>query len=809
MLRAIALLCCLPAVALAQTSAPPDGVVHPLSAVGFGTSAAMADSMLYLGRPGTLIGFPVPTSDAGVVFAYRRTADGWVPAAELAPPARAPADLFGAALALSSEYLVVGAPGDGAGKGGAVWVFSRTGGATAATQLPHAASAPGDRFGSSVGIRGTTILVGAPGAGDRRGAAVAYHLRGNRWVEGATVSAASRDTLDGFGESVAVGSRFAFVGAPGQSPVAGLGQLRRNAGHGAIYSYPLTGTNLSTPTVMTSSDTAVASLGWALLEDNGALWAGAPTSHGGNGAVLRMEVRGHDWNTTATLLPSSAGSRLTGFALARAGDDLIVGAPFSRGTGGAALVFRRNADGDWTEAEKLEPTITGIAGLAGFAVAAADTRAVVGTPMTSFFAGLGHAYRKEDGGWKEGEPVVDRDPGLAAVRGGEQKCEQGTAGEFSCSNVDLVAFLPTQSFGAPRGIMMNDLWGWTDPETGHEIAIVGRMDATVFLDVTDAANPVWLGTLPLTEGARPNLWRDMKVYKDHAFIVSDGAGPHGMQVFDLRRLRHVTAPPETFAPDTVYRGINSAHNIVINEASGFAYTVGNSSGGETCGGALHMIDIRDPRHPTFAGCFADTTMGNNRTGGTHDAECVTYAGPDTRYRGYEICFTASETALGIADVTDKSAPRAIGRVTHPTTQYVHQGWLSDDQRYFFVNDEGDEVAGTVPRTRTLVYDVSDLEDPIVKTEFLGTTSASDHNLYVKGRYMYQSNYVAGLRIIDVADPEHPVEVGFFDTVPTGANAPGFAGSWSNYPFFKSGTIVVTSMREGVFLLRHRPDAPVP
>ena len=80
---------------------------------------------------------------------------------------------------------------------------------------------------------------------------------------------------------------------------------------------------------------------------------------------------------------------------------------------------------------------------------------------------------------------------------------------------------------------------------------------------------------------------------------------------------------------------------MINENTGFAYTVGNSMGGETCGGALHMIDIRDPLNPKFAGCYADPALGLQRTGSTHDAQCVTYHGPDARYHGREICFSSS------------------------------------------------------------------------------------------------------------------------------------------------------------------------
>ncbi len=69
--------------------------------------------------------------------------------------------------------------------------------------------------------------------------------------------------------------------------------------------------------------------------------------------------------------------------------------------------------------------------------------------------------------------------------------------------------------------------------------------------------------------------------------------------------------------------------------------------------------------------------------------------------------------------------------------------------------------------------------------------------------MYQSNYASGLRVLDISDPGNPREVGFFDTTPGLSNGPGYSGSWSNYPYFKSGTIAVSSVGEGLFLLRKR------
>ena len=164
--------------------------------------------------------------------------------------------------------------------------------------------------------------------------------------------------------------------------------------------------------------------------------------------------------------------------------------------------------------------------------------------------------------------------------------------------------------------------------------------------------------------------------------------------------------------------------------------------------------------------------------------------------------SANETALSIAVVTDPTNPVALSRASYPSVGYSHQGWLTEDHHYYYMNDELDEIAGQ-PRTRTLIWDVSDLDDPQLIKEHFGTQEATDHNLYVRGDIMYQSNYQSGLRVLDISDPENPVEVGYFDTVPYGDNSAGMGGSWSNYPFFESGIVIVTSGREGLFVLKKR------
>jgi choice-of-anchor B domain-containing protein len=472
--------------------------------------------------------------------------------------------------------------------------------------------------------------------------------------------------------------------------------------------------------------------------------------------------------------------------------------------------FSRAADGTWNWSGTMEPDDLGPNAFYGGSLAAGDDLVVVGALGTDIAQGTGFVYRRNASGeWALSGILEDHAGDMAAMVGSEVKCEDGAAGVFDCADMDVLAFIPTGQLGAKRGVFVNDLWGWTDPETGREYAIVGRVDATVFIDITDPTNPVWVGELPMHEGATANFWRDIKVYADHAFIVADGAGPHGMQVFDLKQLRSVTTTPAMFEETAHYDGIASSHNIVINEETGYAYAVGASGGAETCGGAFHMINIQDPSSPTFAGCFGDTNAGRRSTGYTHDAQCVVYRGPDEDYQGNEICFGSSETALTIADVTDKENPVAVAAAGYPNVGYAHQGWLTDDHRFFYLNDELDELSQDMEGTRTLIWDLSDLDDPVMVREHFGTTRSSDHNLYVRGDLMYQSNYVSGLRVLDISDPENPVEVAFFDTVPFGDDNPGFGGSWSNYPYFESGTVVVTSSREGVFLLKKRPTEMTP
>lgn len=345
--------------------------------------------------------------------------------------------------------------------------------------------------------------------------------------------------------------------------------------------------------------------------------------------------------------------------------------------------------------------------------------------------------------------LADQEPAQVMEPMSFTPCVAGMAGIYPCSNVDLGAFLPNSTIGGGNG---SSIWGWTDPFTGKEYALMGRSNGTAFVDISNPASPIYLGNLPTATGT--SSWRELKAFDTQAYIISDSNGQHGMQVFDLTQLRTVASPPVTFTAPR-YTLFGSAHDIAINPDTGFLYVVGISTGGaNACSGSLHMIDVSDPATPTFAGCAGSAY--------THDTTCVVYHGPDAQHRGKEICINSNGNQstggqVVVMDVTNKAAPALISARTYNGAGYVHQGWLTEDHRYFFEDDELDET-NFGHNTHTYVWDMFDLDDPVLVHTYIGPTTAIDHNQFIVGNRSYQANYRAGLAFWTSPTPWPPSKV---------------------------------------------------
>jgi len=384
-----------------------------------------------------------------------------------------------------------------------------------------------------------------------------------------------------------------------------------------------------------------------------------------------------------------------------------------------------------------------------------------------------------DEDWRK---LADREPPVEGpiVTASDPAGLTPSGSQFDAENAALLAWMPLSAFpgGQATG---NDCWGYLSP-SGREYAIMGLEKGTAFVEVTQPTNPQLVEYIP---GAT-SLWHDVKVIGEYAYAVSEGG--LGIQVIDLSL---IDSGLVTLIKNKTQAGHSTTHNIAANTDSGYLYL----TGANIQNGGLVAVSTDDPTDPTIAGAWNDRYV--------HDAQVVTYT--DGPYAGREIAFCFNGGfGVEIIDVTDKGNMVKIGGSSYPGVAFTHQGWISEDKQLLYVNDELDE-GNTVSVTTTRVFDISDLSSPTLLGTFSTGKPAVDHNLYVHEGLVYQANYRSGLRVFDATtSPASPPEVAWFDTYPDNDN-PSFNGAWSVYPYLPSGTIIVSDIERGLFLLDVNPE----
>lgn len=222
----------------------------------FGVSVSISGDYAIVGASGEDGGNGDPIRGAGAAYIYCRTGvDAWDRGTKVVAPDAQVGDGFGVSVAISGDYAIVGAHGEDGGSGdpltyaGAAYVFGRTGANTwdSGTKLVALDAQSSDLFGASVAISGDYAIVGAEhddgGSGDPlRGAGAAYvfyRTGGNAWDSGTKLVAPDTQADDFFGFSVAISGDHAIVGAMGED--GGGGDPLRSAG--AAYVFHRTGAN--------------------------------------------------------------------------------------------------------------------------------------------------------------------------------------------------------------------------------------------------------------------------------------------------------------------------------------------------------------------------------------------------------------------------------------------------------------------------------------------------------------------------------------------------------------------------------------
>ena len=373
----------------------------------------------------------------------------------------------------------------------------------------------------------------------------------------------------------------------------------------------------------------------------------------------------------------------------------------------------------------------------------------------------------------------------------QAKCKNGKAGTYFCKNIDLVGYVDGATMG---GAGVADVWGWVDPETKKEYAILGTSGGVQFIDVTKPSAPIYMGRLPVKAPGNALIWQELDILNDHAYIVCD-LDPCGLQIFDLTRLRGPEAALPVWRPDVVIP-VGATHSIDSNPDTNHIFL----NGGGLAVGTPTIWDVSVPLAPTPVGIIADD-------GYTHDSLCRNYKGPDKDYKGNEICFNFNEDTVTIYDVTSNPMqPVQLARETYENANYSHSGALTEDHKTLISTDEGDETTFGV-RSTLYIWDVSKLTAPKLIGTWVAKSGTIDHNLYQEEDALYHANYVNGFRILDLENAHKGKlrEVAYFDTVPM-SDQPEFNGAWAAYPYLPSGNMLVGHMDGGLFIVR--PEAAV-
>jgi choice-of-anchor B domain-containing protein len=345
----------------------------------------------------------------------------------------------------------------------------------------------------------------------------------------------------------------------------------------------------------------------------------------------------------------------------------------------------------------------------------------------------------------------------------------GVANAFDAKNITMKAWLPLNMFPGGNNSAA-DCWGYVSPGN-REYAIIGLEKGYGFVEVTDPINPVIVGFI-----SGPNsLWKDVTIVGQYAYCGSEGGS--GIQIIDLQQIDSGTV---TLVKNDVQNGHSSTHTILSDTESGFLYLCGSNLGG------LVAVSTADPRDTAIVGQWND---------GSYVHECLAVTWTEGAYAGHELvfCFNGGD-GMEVIDVTNKANMVKIGGTGYPQVNFCHQGWLSEDRKYMYINDELDNI------NTTRVLDVSNPAAPVYVTAFNQTTPSIDHNLYTLNGKIYEANYTSGLRIFNMADPLKPVEVAFFDTHPEG-NSPSFNGAWGNYPYLPSGNVLISDIERGLFIVK--------
>ena len=384
-------------------------------------------------------------------------------------------------------------------------------------------------------------------------------------------------------------------------------------------------------------------------------------------------------------------------------------------------------------------------------------------------------------------------------------CTGNVSAGFPCTSVSLLSHLAFDVL-KPTSTRANDIWGYTDLNTGREYAFIGVENGVAILDITDPVAPEQVGA----PTGSSTTWRDMEIYqvfdataqrwRAYAYVTADNV-QDVLMVLDLSGLPNGVERVE-HASD--HRAAHTNYMLDADFTYGISQTgappVLGIAGANLNGGNHRLYSLSNPRAPALLSVSSSGYAHDMVSFPIRDARKNTQCVNAQTQPQCQVLADFNENTVDIWDVTDPASRQLLFSRDYTNWRFTHSGWWTEDGRYLYVNDELDERDLGL-NTTIRVFDMANLRAPAQAGSWVGTTRAIDHNSYVKGNRLYFSNYSEGLTILDITNPVAPVRVGQFDTFPATSEV-GFVGAWGVYPFFASGTIAISDINSGLYLVRN-------
>ena len=314
----------------------------PAERDGFGASVAMSGNFAIVGVPG------VGNVRKGYAAIFQFNGTNWIETQRLTDPGSVSNDNFGNSVAMSGNFAIVGAATDNIGTNtnqGAAFIFQFNVNSWVFMQkITDPAGAASDFFGFSVAVSGSDAVVSSivddVGAVVDQGSASIFHFNGNNWVFVQKITDPTGAAGDAFGSSVALSGNFILVGSS-QDDVG------TNVDQGSACFFKLNGNNWvfnKKVTDITGNGSEVFGLSVSLSNNFAVIGAPVSSTAGGPpGAAFTFRLNGNNWDLMDKLTdPAGSLQSLFGNSVCLSGNFLIVGDPFhGPSDAGSAIIYNR------------------------------------------------------------------------------------------------------------------------------------------------------------------------------------------------------------------------------------------------------------------------------------------------------------------------------------------------------------------------------------------------------------------------------------------------------------------------------------